>query len=135
MSNVESKIPPAAPRNRPTPPGQVTAMSEAEKEQKRQEIIESAPLQTNPDEATNPAVKSAPWREGMNLPVEQLMQIPHKTTMNQPKELALRLAYLVNERNKTRGFSRKFTATDLINEAVEQYTRTELKKLGFNTKE
>lgn len=137
MSN-ESKIPSPAPRQRPTPPGQAPEMTEEEKAVKRQEIIDNAPLQTKkeaqPTEQPTEDSHDKPWRNDMNLPLEALMQIRKKTSINQPTEHELRLSYIANEKNKKRGFGPKIYVNDLINEAIEQYTKAELKKLGFDTK-
>lgn len=133
MSGNESKIPPAPPRTRPTPPGQSPELTEEEKAQKRKEIVNSAPLQ-NRQEEQEPAEEIKPWRAGMNLPVEALMQIRKKTSITQATEHELRLAFLANDRNSKRGFGPKVYVNDLINEAIEQYTKNELKKLGYDTK-
>ncbi len=144
MSN-ESKIPMAAPRTRPIPGQTQTALTEAEKQQKQQEIINNAPLHTKQDYNYHPPeeqfvqqvihdAQTKPWRQGMGLPVESLMQIRKKTSITMATEHELRLAYLVNDRNLKRGFGPKVYVNDLINEAIEQYTKAELKKLGFDTK-
>lgn len=135
--NPQSKIPSAPPRNRPAAPGTSPELTEEQKQEKRQEIINSAPLRSSENDTTNPTAVTPPekpWRDGMNLPAEQLMQIRSKTSLNQPQEHVLRLAFLAAEKNKTRGFGPKVYVSDLINEAIERYTRDELKKLGHDTK-
>lgn len=128
------------PRQRPTPPGQ-TPMTNEQREAAQQEVINKAPLRSTDAESTNQPAEAAvpqedvkPWRSGMNLPVEALMQIRKKTSITQATEHELRLAYLVNDKNSKRGFGPKVYVNDLINEAIEQYTKAELKKLGFDTK-
>lgn len=139
MSNEKGATIP--PRQRPTPPGQ-SPQSEAERQEAEAKIIQSAPLRSTDAESTNapaeqqpePAADVKPWRAGMGLPVEALMQIRKKTSITQATEHELRLAFLVNDRNSKRGFGPKVYVNDLINEAIEQYTKGELKKLGYDTK-
>ncbi|HEO0817075.1 hypothetical protein WKH82_08435 [Acinetobacter baumannii] len=140
MSEHESKIPPAAPRNRPTPPMQAVQLTEEEKERKRQEIISSAPLQTNPDDATNPPAedkpkrsksKVKPWRTGFqDRPASELMQIKNKTSFTQVKEIELRLDYILSETNNNRGLNPKIYMNNLILEALDEYTTRRLKEMG-----
>ena len=127
MSNEKGIITP--PRQRPAPPGQLT---EEQRKEAQEKIIQSAPLRSSEPEQPQEEVK--PWRVGMGLPVEALMQIRKKTSITQATEHELRLAYLVNDRNSKRGFGPKVYVNDLINEAIELYTKAELKKLGFDTK-
>lgn len=141
MSNNEkgATIPP---RYRPFSPEQQTPLTEEQRQQKAEEIINNAPLRSTNAESTHLASVAVeestedakPWRTGMGLPVEALMQIRKKTTINNAVEHDLRLAFLVNDRNAKRGFGPKVYVNDLISEAIEQYTKAELKKLGFNTK-
>lgn len=131
--NSNTKIPAAPPRNRPVAPEQPATLTEDEKQQKIAEIVSNAPLHTKTDESETKD-DAKPWRKGMDLPVEALMQIRKKTSITQPTEHELRLAFLVNDKNSKRGFGPKFYINDLIIEAVEQYTKAELKKLGYDTK-
>lgn len=140
MTDNESKIPAAPPRQRPVPPGQAAQLTEEEKEHKRQEIVNSAPLQTNPDDATNPPVedkprrsrvKVKPWRSGFqDRHPSELMKLKSKTSFTQVKELELRLDFILSERNNNRGLDPKIYMNNLILEALDQYTIQELKKLG-----
>lgn len=136
MSNEKGAIVP--PRPRPTPPSQSASMTEEQRAIAQQEVINKAPLRSTDIESTNQAVEPIedvkPWRSGMQLPAEALMQIRKKTSMTMAMEHELRLAYILNDKNSKRGFGPKFFINDLINEAIEQYTKAELKKLGFDTK-
>lgn len=135
MSNEKGTTIP--PRQRPTT--QTTPLTDEQREAAQQEVINKAPLRSTDVESTNqpadePKEEVKPWRAGMNLPVEALMQIRKKTSITQATEHELRLAFLVNDKNQKRGFGPKVYVNDLINEAIEQYTKAELKKLGFDTK-
>ncbi len=123
-------------RPRPEHSANNSPLSDKEREAAQQEVIDKAPLRSTEAESTNKQAKeeTKPWRTGIDLPVEALMQIRKKTSINQAMELELRLAYLMNEKNSKRGFGPKVYVNDLINEAIEQYTRSELKKLGYDTK-
>ena len=141
MTDNEPKIPAAPPRQRPAPPGQAVQLTEEEKEHKRQEIVNSAPLQTNPDDATNPPAedkpkrsakpKVKPWRSGFqDRHPSELMKLKSKTSFTQVKELELRLDFILSEKNNNRGLDPKIYMNNLILEALDQYTIRELKELG-----
>lgn len=142
MTDNESKIPAAPPRQRPAPSSQAVQLTEEEKEHKRQEIVNSAPLQTNPDDATNPPgedkpkrstkPKVKPWRQGFDLPVEKLLLMPVKTTLSTNKEIELRLAFIASEMNLNRGFGPKVFLRDLQMQAFDEFTTRKLKEMGYD---
>lgn len=126
---------------RPRADQNTTELSQAEREAAQQEVINKAPLRSTDAESTNqPAAatttrknkKQKPWREGFDLPVDALMQIAKKTSYTQPKELELRLNYILSEVNAQRGFGRKTFLNDLIVEALDEYTTRKLNELGHD---
>ena len=70
-----------------------------------------------------------PWQSGIadNM-LPGLNFIRTQISSNMPLELVLRLDFLLKKRNV--GFSRKVSRGDLINEAIEQYTRLRLIEMG-----
>lgn len=127
-----------------TPPGQLPSPTTEEDRQKAEEaIINSAPLRSTETESTNVEVaeptkprrskKVKPWRVGFeNNSASELMQIGTKTSIVQPKELELRLSFIANEMNMSRGFGKKTFVRDLMIRALDQFTREELAKLGYD---
>ncbi|MFU9046392.1 hypothetical protein ACNAUY_08360 [Acinetobacter tibetensis] len=148
MTDLNNEKGALTPKRERTPPGQgqpqVSQMTDEERQQAADEIINNAPLRSTDESSTNaPAVvdvkptrklkKVKPWRVGFegNSP-DELMQISTKTSINQPKELELRLAYIANELNMSRGFGKKVFVRDLMIRALDIFTREELAKLGHD---
>lgn len=100
----------------------------------KQEIINNAPVSTNQHqdkEQNNQADDNAqPWLSGVSITQDELQYITHKTTINLNGDLTLRLNFLAEKKRKPLG--PKVNKTDLIAEAIDLYTRKELKKLGYD---
>lgn len=139
MSNEKGSIIP--PRQRPaqTAP-KAEEMSEEDRKSREEEIIKSAPLRSSEAEATNAPAgeqrprkkKTKPWRQGFDLSGEELMQMVTKTSVNQTKELELRMAFIVNEMNLNRGFGPRVFLRDLIVQAFDEFTTKKLKEMGYD---
>ncbi|ENV46222.1 hypothetical protein P255_02997 [Acinetobacter brisouii CIP 110357] len=115
-------------------------LTEAEKEQQR--IINGAPLHTALAEQTNPnsieleeVEEVKPWREGTPLTADELKAITEKVSMNLPLELLMRLDFILQHDKKNRLLGKKINKTTLFTEALDQYTKSKLKKLGFDVKD
>lgn len=103
----------------------------AEQGQTPEDVIKDAPLQTISAEQTNPVESAKPWRVGTSMSEDELMVITEKGSYNIPIELVLRMDYLVSKK-KSRGFGKKTNKTALLIEALDEYTKRELKKLGHS---
>lgn len=101
-------------------------------EQKKQEIINNAPVSSNVVQPIQKDEKdeSKPWLTGVNLTDEELQYVTHKTTINLNGDLTLRLNFLAERKRKP--FGPKINKTDMIAEAIDLYTKRELKKLGYD---
>ncbi|MEB5477851.1 hypothetical protein [Acinetobacter pollinis] len=106
-------------------------------EEAQKKIINDAPLHTTLEEQTNPKVDipQKPWREGINLTGDELKTITEKVSMNMPLELLLRLDYILQHDKKNRILGKKLNKTTMYIEAIDKYTETKLKKMGFDTKD
>lgn len=102
-----------------------------EQGQTPEDVIKDAPLQTISAEQTNPVENTKPWRTGTSMSEDELMVITEKGSYNIPIELVLRIDYLVGKK-KSRGLGRKTNKTALLVEALDEYTKRELKKLGHS---
>ena len=100
-------------------------------EKSPEEVINAAPLQTISAEQTNPVEATKPWRTGTSMSEDELMVVTEKGSYNIPMELVLRLDYLVGTK-KSRGLGRKTNKTALLIEALDEYTKRELKKQGHS---
>lgn len=107
------------------------ARKPANAERTPEEVINSAPLQTIQVEQTNPVEVAKPWRSGTSMSEDELMVVTEKGSYNIPMELVLRLDYLVGTK-KSRGLGRKTNKTALLIEALDEYTKRELKKQGHS---
>lgn len=76
-----------------------------------------------------------PWREGINLTSDELKTITEKVSMNMPLELLLRLDYILQHDKKNRILGKKLNKTTMYIEAIDKYTETKLKKMGFDVKD
>lgn len=106
-------------------------------EEAQKKIINNAPLHTSLEEQTNPklAMIQKPWREGINLTGDELKTITEKVSMNMPLELLLRLDYILQHDKKNRILGKKLNKTTMYIEAIDKYTETKLKKMGFDVKD
>lgn len=107
------------------------ARTPAQTEKSPEEVINDAPLQTIQVEQTNPVEAVKPWRAGTSMSEDELMVVTEKGSYNIPMELVLRLDYLVGTK-KSRGLGRKTNKTALLIEALDEYTKRELKKQGHS---
>lgn len=107
------------------------ARKPAQTEKSPEEVINAAPLQTIQVEQTNPVEAVKPWRAGTSMSEDELMVVTEKGSYNIPMELVLRLDYLVGTK-KSRGLGRKTNKTALLIEALDEYTKRELKKQGHS---
>ena len=107
------------------------ARKPAHAEKSPEEVINAAPLQTIQVEQTNPIEAVKPWRAGTSMSEDELMVVTEKGSYNIPMELVLRLDYLVGTK-KSRGLGRKTNKTALLIEALDEYTKRELKKQGHS---
>ena len=123
-----SEIPANPRRAQSTAPRQSVA---AETNQTVEEVINGAPLKTLSAEQTNPVESVKPWRTGTSMSEDELMVVTEKGSYNIPMELVLRMDYLVG-RKKSRGLGKKTNKTALLIEALDEYTKRELKKLGHS---
>lgn len=101
----------------------------------KQEIINNAPVSTNsqqkePTTSESNGNSNQPWLNGVSITQDELQYITHKTTINLNGDLTLRLNFLAEKKRKPLG--PKINKTDLIAEAIDSYTRKELKKLGYD---
>ncbi|MBF7690855.1 hypothetical protein [Acinetobacter pollinis] len=120
-------------RNKPIQSGlESTSPEEAQKK-----IINDAPLHTSLEEQTNPKedIPQKPWRDGINLTGDELKTITEKVSMNMPLELLLRLDYILQHDKKNRILGKKLNKTTMYIEAIDKYTETKLKKMGFDVKD
>lgn len=76
-----------------------------------------------------------PWREGINLTSDELKTITEKVSMNMPLELLLRLDYILQHDKKNRILGKKLNKMTMYIEAIDKYTETKLKKMGFDVKD
>lgn len=146
MSEVNNEKGALSPKRERTPPGQGQPRPEMTEEQRQQaadEIINSAPLRSTDESSTNaPAEqpktrrasnKPKPWRVGFaGNSLEQLMQMPVKSTISQTKELELRMAFIVNEMNLSRGLGPRVFVRDLQVQALDEFTTRKLKEMGYD---
>ena len=123
-----SEIPANPRRAQSTAPRQSVA---AETNQTVEEVINGAPLKTLSAEQTNPVESIKPWRTGTSMSEDELMVVTEKGSYNIPMELVLRMDYLVGKK-KSRGLGKKTNKTALLIEALDEYTKRELKKLGHS---
>lgn len=103
----------------------------------QQKIINEAPLHTASEQQTNPSLNQGnkPWRNGINLTADELKTITEKVSMNMPLELLMRLDYILQHDKKNRILGKKLNKTTMYIEAVDKYTETKLKKMGFDLKD
>lgn len=120
---------PANPRRAQNPAPRQSAT--VEQGQTPEQVINDAPLQTLSAEQTNPVENNKPWRIGTSMSEDELMVVTEKGSYNLPMELVLRMDYLVSKK-KSRGLGKKTNKTALIIEALDEYTKRELKKLGHS---
>lgn len=99
--------------------------------QSQEQVINEAPLQTAQIEQTNPVENTKPWRTGTSMSEDELMVVTEKGSYNVPMELVFRMDYLVGKK-KSRGLGKKTNKTALLIEALDEYTKKELKKLGHS---
>lgn len=118
-------------RNKP----QQTQSAENNHELAQKKIISEAPLHTAPEQQTNPVENKKPWRDGMNLSGDELKSLTEKVSMNMPLELLLRLEYILQHDKKNRILGKKLNKTTMYIEAIDKYTETKLKKMGFDVKD
>ena len=64
---------------------------------------------------------------------DELMGVRQKKSYDIPAELLLRLEYLKSKK-KPKGFGQKITESSMILEALDDYTKKELKALGLSVK-
>lgn len=79
---------------------------------------------------SEPEVRRYPWQEGIsNTMLPDLDKLKTQISSNTPHELVLRLDFLLRKRNV--GFNRKVCRGDLINEAIDLYTKLMLDGIGY----
>jgi len=97
-----------------------------------EQVINEAPLQTiSTQQVIQVEDNQKPWRVGTSMSEDELSVLTEKGSYNIPMELVLRLDYLVGKK-KSRGLGRKTNKTALLIEALDEYTKRELKKLGHS---
>lgn len=141
MSNVKGSVLPR--RERSTPQESNENLTEEQKAVKQTEFVNNAPLQTAQSIQTNPSVienpetkveeNKYPWRENTSMSEDELMGVRQKKSYDIPAELLLRLEYLKSKK-KPKGFGQKMTESSMILEALDDYTKKELKALGLSVK-
>lgn len=94
-----------------------------------EEVINEAPLRNADDIKSEEQEQRKPWRLSTNMSEDELMVITEKSSFNIPLELSLRLDY-IQSKQKAKGLGRKTNKTALLIEALDSFTRRELKKLG-----
>lgn len=96
-----------------------------------EEVINAAPLATQSTEVPKEVEVSKPWRIGTSMSEDELMVITKKDSFNIPMELSMRLDYILSQK-KAKALGRKNNRTTLLIEALDEYTKRELKKLGHS---
>ncbi|WP_151765734.1 hypothetical protein [Acinetobacter colistiniresistens] len=138
MSNEKGSV---LPRRLPLGPkatdvkGNETDVSQTEQQKK---IIESAPLSTGTSQPSQVEEKPAqedkyPWRKSTTMSEDELMFLKQKKSYDVVMELLLRMEYIKNHK-KPRAFGQKITETSMLHDALDKWTRDELKALGYSVK-
>lgn len=94
-----------------------------------EEVIQAAPLRNTDDTKPEETEQRKPWRTGTNMSEDELMVLTEKSSFNIPLELIYRLDFILANK-KSKGLGRKSNKTSLLIEALDEYTKRELKKLG-----
>ena len=97
-----------------------------------EEVINAAPL-ANPNSFKVPETQTEntkPWRTGTTMSEDELAIITKKDSFNIPMELSMRLDFILSQK-KAKALGRKNNRTTLLIEALDDYTKRELKKLGY----
>jgi len=116
--------------------GTETDVSKTEQQKK---IIESAPLSTGtsqPPQVEEKPVKEEskyPWRESTTMSEDELMFLKQKKSYDVVMELLLRMEY-IKKHKKPKAFGQKITETSMLHEALDKWTKDELKALGYSVK-
>lgn len=101
----------------------------------RNELQQAENLESTQDVYLQPissesGVRRYPWQEGIsNTMLPDLKKVKTQISSNMPYELVLRLDFLLRKRNV--GFNRKVCRGDLINEAIDLYTKLQLAEIGY----
>lgn len=119
------------PKGNPLPPRRRGDNSEENKT--KEGIINASSLKSKAVERAEQATPSeTPWRDDSGVPDDVLPTLFKKTSIDLPVELELRFAFLLKEKLKAqKKYGKKIKRSDLIIEAFEQYTTTQLKALGY----
>ncbi|WP_417211988.1 hypothetical protein [Acinetobacter venetianus] len=142
MNNLKGSVLPR--RERSTPQPENENLTDEQRAEKSAEFVNNAPLHTAPAIQTNPSTIEAieakkveeikyPWRENTSMSEDELMGVRQKKSYDIPAELLLRLEYLKSKK-KPKGFGQKITESSMILEALDDYTKKELKALGLSVK-
>lgn len=98
-----------------------------EVQQKEEPAVEKTIVQQPPAQEQTDRF---PWRSDTAMTEEELMFVRTKKSYDIPMELVKRLEFLTRNK-KPKTFGRKIKETELITEALNEYTKKELKALGY----
>ncbi len=120
----------------------VTINKSKEIEEKLNQFKDQAPVKTAQEPAAEPVEhvveeehakpsKSAPWREGVNMDEEALLNLEKRLNCMLNMELHLRLEWIKARKNMEALGSRKgkVSIADLVEEAIDEYTSKIIKKM------
>lgn len=135
MSNEKGGVLPRGPRAVQTN----QSISNDEKQQQQEKLVQGAPLstaqttQTNPIEEKQQEESKYPWRNNTTMSEDELMYMKQKKSYDVVLELMLRMDF-IKKQKKPKVFGQKITETSMLHEALDDWTKKELKALGYSIK-